>query len=57
MGKLTHWAVTFAVIGLFAGLLGYGGGAGQAAPVAKVLFWFSLGLIIVSVSTLFVRRT
>jgi uncharacterized membrane protein YtjA (UPF0391 family) len=57
MGKLTHWAVTFAVIGLLAGVLGFGGGAGSAAPVAKFLFWFSLGMIVLSVSSSFIRRT
>ncbi len=57
MGKLTHWAVTFAVIGLFAGVLGYGEGAGNAAPFAKALFWFSLGMIVLSVSSRFIRRT
>ena len=57
MGKLSHWAATFAVIGLFAALLGFGGGAGAAAPVAKVLFWFSLGMIALSLSSAFIRRT
>ena len=57
MGKLTHWAATFAVIGLFAALLGFGGAAGSAAPFAKLLFWFSLGMIGLSFAGRIVRRT
>ncbi|MEQ1576570.1 MAG: DUF1328 family protein [Hyphomicrobium sp.] len=57
MGKLTHWAATFAIIGLIAALLGFGGAAGTAAPLAKALFWFSLGMIALSLTSVFIRRT
>ena len=57
MGKLTHWAAIFAVIGIFAALLGFGGAAGTAAPVAKVLFWFSLAMIGLTLMAGIVRRT
>ena len=52
MGKLTHWAATFAVIAIL-----YGGAAGAAAPVAKVLFWFSVVMIGFALTGRIVRRT
>ncbi len=57
MGKHTHWAVTFGVIAIIAAILGFGEGAGSAAPVAKVLFWFSVGMIVLSLMSQFIRRT
>lgn len=57
MGKLTHWAAIFAIIALFAALLGFGGAAGAAAPAAKMLFWFSLGMIGLSLTGRIMRRT
>jgi uncharacterized membrane protein YtjA (UPF0391 family) len=57
MGKLSHWAATFAVIGLFAAFLGFGEIAGRAAPVARMLFWFSLAIVGVSLAAGAVRRT
>lgn len=57
MGKLTHWAVCFAVIGLIAALLGFGGGAGPAAPLAIALSWFSLGIVGLALAGQLVRRT
>jgi uncharacterized membrane protein YtjA (UPF0391 family) len=57
MGKLTHWAATFTVIAIFAALLGFGGAAGAAAPAAKVLFWFAVGMIALSLMSQFIRRT
>jgi uncharacterized membrane protein YtjA (UPF0391 family) len=57
MGKLTHWAVAFTVIAVFAALLGFGEVAGPGAPVARVLFWISVGVIGLSVVGFFVRRT
>lgn len=57
MGKLTHWAAAFAVIAILAGILGYGGAAGSAAPVAKILFWFSVVMIGFALTGRIVRRT
>ena len=57
MGKLTHWVAAFAVIAVLAGILGYGGAAGTAAPVAKVLFWFSVVMICFALTGRIVRRT
>lgn len=56
MGKLTHWAAIFAVIAVFAALLGFGEAAGSGAPVAKFLFWFSLVMIGLTLSADAVRR-
>jgi uncharacterized membrane protein YtjA (UPF0391 family) len=57
MGKFTHWAATFSIIGLFAALLGFGEVAGVAAPVARLLFWFSLAMVGLSLAAGIVRRT
>lgn len=57
MGKLTHWAATFVVIALLAALLGFGGVAGEAAPIAEVLFWLSLGVIGIWLTCQVLRRT
>jgi uncharacterized membrane protein YtjA (UPF0391 family) len=57
MGKFTHWAATFSIIGLFAALLGFGEAAGSAAPIACLLFWFSLAMVGLSLAAGVVRRT
>ncbi|EMI46820.1 membrane protein containing DUF1328 [Rhodopirellula sp. SWK7] len=41
------WALTFLVIALIAGVLGFGAVAGTAATVAKVLFFVFLVLFII----------
>ena len=41
------WAVTFLIIAIVAALLGFGGLAGTAAWMAKVLFVVGLGLFLV----------
>lgn len=43
---MIKWAIIFAVIGLIAGVLGFGGIAGGAFGIAKFLFW---GAIIIAV--------
>jgi uncharacterized membrane protein YtjA (UPF0391 family) len=47
------WAITFLVIALIAAVLGFGGIAGTAVGIAKLLFFVFLVLFIVS---LFVGR-
>lgn len=47
------WALTFLVIALIAGALGFGGVAGAATGIAKILFFVFLILFIVG---LFVGR-
>ena len=41
---MIKWAIIFAIIGLIAGALGFGGVAGAAVGIAKFLFW--AGIII-----------
>ncbi len=36
---MIKWAIIFAIIGVIAGVLGFGGIAGGAFAIAKVLFW------------------
>jgi uncharacterized membrane protein YtjA (UPF0391 family) len=44
---MLKWAIVFAVVALIAGGLGFGGVAGAAAGVAKILFFlFALGFVI-----------
>jgi uncharacterized membrane protein YtjA (UPF0391 family) len=45
---MLSWAVTFFVIALIAALLGFGGIAGAATGIAKVLFFLFLILFVVS---------
>jgi uncharacterized membrane protein YtjA (UPF0391 family) len=42
------WAITFLVVALIAGILGFGFIAGTAATIAKVLFFIFLILFLVS---------
>ncbi|MEQ1651751.1 MAG: DUF1328 domain-containing protein [Hyphomicrobium sp.] len=46
MGKLTHWAVVFAVFAVIYGALGFSGLAGVGAVVANGLFVCSMLLAI-----------
>lgn len=39
MGKLTHWAVVFAMFAALYALLAVSGVAGNATPIANILFW------------------
>ena len=36
---MIKWAIIFAIIGLIAGALGFGGIAGASVGIAKFLFW------------------
>ncbi|WP_374525763.1 DUF1328 family protein [Sphingopyxis sp.] len=40
------WALIFAVIALLAAVLGFGGVAGAAAGIAKILFFVGLALVV-----------
>jgi uncharacterized membrane protein YtjA (UPF0391 family) len=39
---MIKWAIIFAIIGLVAGVLGFGGVAGGAFGIAKFLFWAAI---------------
>jgi uncharacterized membrane protein YtjA (UPF0391 family) len=45
---MLSWALTFLVIALIAAALGFGGVAGAATGIAKVLFFLFLVLFVVS---------
>jgi uncharacterized membrane protein YtjA (UPF0391 family) len=45
---MLNWAVTFLVIALIAAVLGFGGIAGTAVGIAKILFFVFLILFVVS---------
>ncbi|MBX3049642.1 MAG: DUF1328 domain-containing protein [Anaerolineales bacterium] len=51
---MLRWALTFLVVALIAGVLGFGGIAGTAEGIARVLF--GLFLILALVSFIFGRR-
>ena len=46
--SVLSWAITFLVVALIAGILGFGFIAGTAATIAKVLFFIFLILFLVS---------
>jgi uncharacterized membrane protein YtjA (UPF0391 family) len=53
---MLSWALTFLVIALIAAALGFGGLAGAATGIAKILFFVFIVLFIVSLITGGVRR-
>lgn len=44
---MIKWAIIFAVIGLIAGALGFGGAAGAAMGIAKFLFFAAIIIAVV----------
>jgi len=55
-GNVLYWALSFLVIALIAGVLGFGGVAGTAMEGARLLFWVAIVLLLISVVFGFVRR-
>lgn len=55
--NLLNWAVTFFIVALIAALFGFGGIAGAAAGIAKILFFVFLILFLASLLVNFTRRT
>lgn len=45
---MMSWVVTFLIIALVAGLLGFGGIAGASIELAKIVFFVALVLFLVS---------
>ena len=45
---MLNWAITFLVIAIIAGILGFGGIAGTATGIAKTLFVIFLALFLIS---------
>jgi uncharacterized membrane protein YtjA (UPF0391 family) len=42
------WVVTFLIVALVAGLLGFGGIAGASVEIAKIIFFIAIVLFLVS---------
>ena len=42
------WVVTFLIVALIAGILGFGGVAGASIEIAKIIFFVALVLLLVS---------
>jgi uncharacterized membrane protein YtjA (UPF0391 family) len=53
--QMIYWAITFLVIALIAAVLGFGGIAGTAVGIAKLLFFVFLVLFVLAL--VFGRRT
>jgi len=45
--NMIKWAIIFAIIGLIAGALGFGGLAGASIGIAKFLFWAGIIIAVV----------
>jgi uncharacterized membrane protein YtjA (UPF0391 family) len=48
IGTMLSWVVTFLIIALIAGVLGFGGIAGASIEIAKIIFFVALILFLVS---------
>ena len=44
---MLRWAVIFLIVAIVAAVLGFGGIAGEAVGIAKILFWVFLILFII----------
>jgi uncharacterized membrane protein YtjA (UPF0391 family) len=42
------WVVTFLIVALVAGILGFGGVAGASIEIAKIIFFIAIVLFVVS---------
>ena len=45
---MLSWVVTFLIVALIAGILGFGGIAGASIEIAKIIFFVALLLFLVS---------
>jgi len=45
---MLSWVVTFLIIALIAGILGFGGIAGASVEIAKIIFFIAVVLFLVS---------
>jgi uncharacterized membrane protein YtjA (UPF0391 family) len=52
---MLSWVVTFLIIALIAGVLGFGGIAGASVEIAKVIFFIAVVLFLISVVVGLVR--
>jgi uncharacterized membrane protein YtjA (UPF0391 family) len=45
---MLSWVVTFLIVALIAGILGFGGVAGASIEIAKIIFFIAVVLFVVS---------
>jgi uncharacterized membrane protein YtjA (UPF0391 family) len=45
---MLSWVVTFLIVALIAGILGFGGIAGASIEIAKIIFFVAVALFLVS---------
>jgi uncharacterized membrane protein YtjA (UPF0391 family) len=48
VGVMLSWVVTFLIVALIAGILGFGGIAGASVEIAKAIFFIAVVLFLVS---------
>ena len=48
VGVMLSWVVTFLIVALIAGILGFGGIAGASLEIAKIIFFIAVVLFLVS---------
>ena len=53
---MLSWLVTFLVVALIAGVLGFGGMAGASIEIARAIFFIAVALFLVSAAIGLVRR-
>ncbi|MES2750014.1 MAG: DUF1328 domain-containing protein [Pseudomonadota bacterium] len=54
---MLSWVVTFLIIALVAGLLGFGGIAGASIEIAKIVFFVAIILFLISAVVSLARRS
>lgn len=45
---MLNWAITFLIVALIAAVLGFGGIAGTAIEIAKIIFYVAIVLFLIS---------
>lgn len=53
---MLSWAITFLVVAFIAALLGFGGIAGTAIEIAKIIFFVAIILFVISAVAGLMRR-
>ena len=53
---MLYWAIGFLIIALIAAVLGFGGIAGTAVGIAKILFFVFIVLFLISAALSFFKR-
>lgn len=48
---MLNWALTFLIIAIIAAVLGFGGIAGTAIGIAKIIFFIAIALFLISALT------